>query len=1128
MARLFIRPFIVLSLLFLLSPSSVFSSFRIVWSYRPPSGYVDATPAPVDLDGDGSLDLVMATTSGKVVALDAQGHIKWQHDLHHIVSQPVAVAGTPAQVYVLTNPGGVVCLDGRSGILLWEYHMPESFLWGSTAPAAADLDGDGRPEVVVADRGGHLVALHRDGSLLWSVSCREGFRSAPALADLDGDGHPEVMAGTTDHPLVCFSHKGRRLWHSNGPAYGASPYVVDLDLDGRPEILVGDKEGLALYDDGGSLRWHHPMPEAVHDAYVAGDLDDDGRQEVVVVDMRGHVACLDSQGRTLWTARVGARARRAPALADVNGDGRTEVIIGSYDDHLSLFDPLGTLVEEIPLHGGMNSTPLTVPLPGHGHPVVVCTTTSGVTVFDLMSRTGSSGTILSGQYRHDPARTGNACPRPGDQGPPVRISVDAGDMHTGVNHFTMTVQNPSRKALSLDIFLRKDKESPVQRHLLSHDTLIRLSVAYALPGDHPLTLHTRTEVRDDKRILHWQERDYYIIPFAKDLADLQKYLRSIHAHLTRLKEAELPALWLAQYKKHYEDLSARARLAGVMTPLERASLRSDLEELTRKAIRLDAVTAAAAEAGKPLALYAANPWAPFGAEDELVEGRTPPPQLVVEAFGGEKESAALNIANYSDRSLTVRFEPGTLIRDDSSAQRSFRQVLTLHEVVAVPTHSLDLSYDALPRMAQSRTLVLPPWSLRQVWITVDVSALDTGWWSTPIRCRSLEVEPAEATARLKVHVWPVTLTPDDPLRLCQWGYVETSVLKEIPEAALRDQVEHGTNVFVASARWAPHATYNAEGILTEGPDFSDLDRYIHEHAPYGIILFGGYQSALQGAAPRYSQAWYRAYKEWIRRWRDHMNELGVPPRDYAFYPIDEPGLREGLVEEVVKLARPLKEVDPTLRVYADPVARASLDDLKKMAPYIDIWCPNRTGYLLHEGHDKLEYILSLGKTVWTYECLGDAKHQSPLGYYRAQAWLSWWRGLTGIGFWSYCTSRHDPWYVPRGGQDYLLIYQGDGVVTSKRWEAVRDGKEDYNILVQLQRSVEHPPRGVTPEVVGSARRLLQEKIPVIAAYCGLEKDGTLPVAEGMAATRRIADRRWHTLQQTRREMATLLEKMKKF
>ena len=43
--------------------------------------------------------------------------------------------------------------------------------------------------------------------------------------------------------------------------------------------------------------------------------------------------------------------------------------------------------------------------------------------------------------------------------------------------------------------------------------------------------------------------------------------------------------------------------------------------------------------------------------------------------------------------------------------------------------------------------------------------------------------------------------------------------------------------------------------------------------------------------------------------------------------------------------------------------------------------------------------------------------------------------------------------MPAGGHDYLLIYQGNGVVSSKRWEAVRDGIEDYAMLQVLKHAV---------------------------------------------------------------------------
>jgi outer membrane protein assembly factor BamB len=1097
---------------------------KALWTYLSVTGNVDATPAVADVDGDGVEDLVMATTGGTVLVLDARGHVKWQYEVHHTISMPVAVAGRPLRIYALTNPGGVVCLDARRGIRLWEYTMPEGFTWGSTAPVAADLDGDGTPEILVADRGGHLVALRNDGSLFWKHDHREGFRTAAAVADLDGDGQPEILLGTDRHPLVCFSRKGRELWHSGEKGSGSSPLVVDLNGDGRPEILCGNKEGLTVSDAGGQRLWHHPMQEAVHDGITAGDINGDGTTEVLVADLRGNIACLSSRGELLWTARVATRVRRSPTLADIDGDGRTEVLVGSYSGSLAIFDNEGNLKEAVPLHGGMNSSPVVVDFRHTGRPSVVCATTSEVSAFSLLRDKAHKGKIITGQYRFNAARTG-ALLTSGKTKKNSVVTVDYGELHTGINHFTVTVRNPLKKKLALQLTLQKEGEGAVSEKTLSGDTLFRYSLPYSIPGDLPLTLRFSYRLTEGGKEVARQERSFYLLPFVRDLADLQERLAAIRRDLTQLQKQDYVRMELLYLEGEYAKLAEHSRRAGTMTPLERASLRTHYEEVYQKAGRLQALTAAAADGGSRLVAYAANPWAPFGGVDEIAEGRTPPPQLTVEAFGGETETAAFNLANYSDRPVTVRIEPAPLVNSDSSATLSFREALSFHEVVDVPTHSLDLAADALPRMNGARTLTLAPWTLRQVWVNIDASQIPPGEWQTTIRCRTLEVEPAGTVVTLKVKVWPVSLTREDPLRLCQWGYVESSVLKDIPGKALEDQVRHGTNVFVDGA-FIPKASFDENGNLTGEIDFSEHDKYVREHVPYGLILFGGYQSRLKGPAPMFSPEWTKAYKEWIRRWRDHLKEMGVSYEDYAFYPIDEPGLHEGLVDKVVNLARPIKEVDPRLQVYADPVGRASMDDLKKMAPYLDIWCPNRNGYLLHEGNDKLEYIKSTGKTVWTYECEGDAKHQSPLGYYRGQSWLVWWRGLTGIGFWSYCTSRHDPWYVPRGGQDYLLIYQGDEVVTSKRWEAVRDGKEDYNLLVQLKQAVENPPPGVSQEVLKEVRSFLKEKTAIVAAYCGLDKDGTLPAAEGMAVTRTIEDRRWHTLQQTRRELAALLVKMK--
>ncbi len=1115
-------------LIFLLSGNMSVAQDGILWAYHPRAGYIDATPAVGDIDGDGVQDLVMAATSGRILALDAKGHKKWAFDAGGIISNPVTLAGNPLRVFALTNPGKIICLDAKSGHKIWETPMPDAFLWGMTAPAAADITGDGQTDIIVADRGGHLVCLDKNGSPVWEIKYKSGFNTAPAIADLNGDGKPEILLGTTDFPLVCFSHKGKELWHTRGEkSSGSSPLVYDPDGDGKPEILLGDARGLAVYDAGGHLRWHHTMKSGVHDAIAAGDVDGDGKMDIVVVDLLGDIACLTRDGQLKWTAGAGNRVRRSPAIADMDGDGKEEVIVGGYAGALYVFDGEGNMKEQIPLHGNMNATPVIVDFYGDHRLAVVCATTSEVVTLTRMSQTYKGpARVLWGEYRVNPARTGALLPKKQQKHTAI-TGVDYGPLHVGINMFSVSVENPGKQSLTLSLTLRTDEEKPVHREWISSDSLFTGRIPYTVTGQHPEELHFSCRLLSGNKLIDQRRQEFYLIPFRKDLDDLRRLVAGIKDNIPKLADKRYIQGQVTLLDIQRKKLEKETALAGVMTPLERAALRTRFENLQKTAAGLNAMTGAAVVAGGPLAAYKANPRAPFGGVEEIVEGRTSDPGLSVEAFAGETESAAVNLANFSDKTVTVRVEPEDLVTADSSEIMSFRRVLEFHEVLDVPTHTLDLSADALPLMNQARTIVISPWSVRQVWLNVDASRLTPGDWRSRIRFRTLEVEPAETVATLTIKVWQTRLTEKQPLRLCQWGYVASSVLKDIPEAALKDQVKHGTNVFVATSSFVPAAHFNEQGELTGALDFTAHDTYIRQHAPHGIILFSGYQSALKGPAAFLSPVWIKAYKQWIGLWSKHLLDMGLTYDDFAFYPVDEPGLHKGQVDEVVSLARPVKEVDPRLKIYTDPVARTSMADLKKMAPYIDIWCPNRNGYLRHEGGDKLAFIKSTGKTVWTYECEGDAKHQSPLGYYRAQAWLSRWRGLTGVGFWSYCTSRFDPWYVPRGGQDYLLIYPGEGVVTSKRWEAVRDGVEDYNVLMQLQQVVSHPPRGIDPVVLHKIQDFLQHDVPVVAAFCGLEKEGTLPGVEGLPGMRRTADRRWETLQQTRHKMAELLEMVQK-
>jgi hypothetical protein len=81
-----------------------------------------------------------------------------------------------------------------------------------TAPILADVDGDGRPEVVLGSGVGVLHAFRLDGSepAGWPKSTFQWIQASAAAADLDGDGHTDIVAATRSGMLLVFRTTGQR------------------------------------------------------------------------------------------------------------------------------------------------------------------------------------------------------------------------------------------------------------------------------------------------------------------------------------------------------------------------------------------------------------------------------------------------------------------------------------------------------------------------------------------------------------------------------------------------------------------------------------------------------------------------------------------------------------------------------------------------------------------------------------------------------------------------------------------------------------------------------------------------------------------------------------------------------
>lgn len=241
------------------------------------------------------------------------------------------------------------------------------------SPAVADLDGDGRPEVIWGSY--DLVAVNgADGTLKWRAPSGARVWPGVAVADLTGDGTLEVIVGRNSNQFTVYDRFGTAQWTANPFSGGEvrTLAVADLETDGQLEIVVGRASGgsteqLSVYEANGSRRSGWPARRNGEPGYGWGmynenvtvaDLNGDGYKEIIGPTDTHYITALDRNGNQLpanpiygankvWSqvgvhvdhavdlrgyANCGSEhrpnfANSAPAIADLNGDGAQEIIV---------------------------------------------------------------------------------------------------------------------------------------------------------------------------------------------------------------------------------------------------------------------------------------------------------------------------------------------------------------------------------------------------------------------------------------------------------------------------------------------------------------------------------------------------------------------------------------------------------------------------------------------------------------------------------------------------------------------------------------------------------------------------------------------------------------------------------
>src|SRR5262249_19182667 len=225
--------------------------------------FANAAPAIADMDGDGTLELIVPGDVYDCYLGDPDGdvyYLPWILKLDR-----TRWSGSGFDWTVLPAPAP------NSGALSQNYDVIQNAVMNAVT---ADLDGDGRREILYPSYDGRVHAYWLDktqhGNWPFKVpGSGFHFASEPVVADLDNDGKAEVIftswpenGGNRIGQLHILDYLGNQLYAVNLPAPGAgedwngglgAPTIANIDADPDLEVVVGTRSsGVVAYDLPGS------------------------------------------------------------------------------------------------------------------------------------------------------------------------------------------------------------------------------------------------------------------------------------------------------------------------------------------------------------------------------------------------------------------------------------------------------------------------------------------------------------------------------------------------------------------------------------------------------------------------------------------------------------------------------------------------------------------------------------------------------------------------------------------------------------------------------------------------------------------------------------------------------------